>query len=75
MIGAISSIEDHFGFLLDQEGDDGLKAKEIFDKLRSDILDKGNQQIRNLSKEFNLYEISLKRYEQKFTLPTQDIGE
>jgi hypothetical protein len=72
MIGAISSIEEHFGFLL-ENSDSENDNKEIFNRLRSDILDKGNQQIRNLSKELKLYDISLKRFQ--YTLPVRKIGE
>lgn len=72
MIGAIASIEEHLGFLLD-EGESGQDNRELFNKLRSEILDKGNQQIRNLSKEFKLYDISLKRH--NYTLPIRKIGE
>ena len=70
MIGAISSIEEHFGFFLESEDDN---IKEVFNKLRSDILDKGNQQIRNLSQELKLYDISIKKNE--IVLPVRKIGE
>jgi len=72
MIGAIASIEENLGFLLDEEGSD-QDNRELFNKLRSEILDKGNQQIRNLSKEFKLYDISMKRYQ--YILPVRKIGE
>lgn len=72
MIGAIASIEEHLGFLLDEE-ESGQDNRELFNKLRSEILDKGNQQIRNLTKEFKLYDISLRRYQ--YTLPVRKIGE
>lgn len=72
MIGAIASIEQHLGFLLDEE-ESGHNNTELFNKLRSEILDKGNQQIRNLSKELKLYDISMKRYQ--YTLPVRKIGE
>ena len=72
MIGAIASIEEHLGFLLDEE-ESGQDNRELFNKLRSEILDKGNQQIRNLIKEFKLYDISLRRYQ--YTLPVRKIGE
>lgn len=72
MIGAIASIEEHLGFLLDEE-ESGQDNRELFNKLRSEILDKGNQQIRNLNKEFKLYDISLRRYQ--YTLPVRKIGE
>jgi hypothetical protein len=58
MIGALSAIEKHLSFLL-QENDERLN--NIFDELRSDILDKGNTQIRNLENEFNNYEVVWKK--------------
>lgn len=64
MIGAIHSIETHLGYLWDQEimTPEEIQMKEIFEELRSEILDRGNNQIRNLENEFNNYEISWKRY-------------
>lgn len=58
MIGAIATIEKHFGPLLEN----GSKsAKQAFEDARSEILDKGNSQIRNLESEFNNYEIVWKK--------------
>ena len=74
MIGAISSVEDHFGFLLEEDNPNNKEMQEIFKKLRSEILDKGNHQIRNLQKEFELYDISLNTYQAVF-LPVRKIGE
>lgn len=77
MIGALSSIEKKFGFLwgLDDEGKDTGKPlspeeqhlKEVYDELRSEILDTGNNQIRNLSTEIEQYDVSWNRYH--MTLP------
>ena len=60
MIGALSSIEKHLAFLW--ESNDSQQLKEIFDELRSEILDRGNTQIRNLENEFTNYEILWKKY-------------
>jgi transcription termination factor Rho len=75
MIGALHSIEQHFGFLWDVEnpGPEEAHLKEIFEELRSEILDRGNNQIRNLENEFSSYEIVWKRYSLK--LPFLGKGE
>lgn len=64
MIGALETIEKNFGFLWDfHETDPNQKElKLIFDKIRSEILDRGNTQIRNLETEFNGYDINYKKY-------------
>lgn len=72
MIGALSAIEKTFGFLwgLDENGnpsnepltDDELHAKKLYDKLRAEILDLGNKQIRNLEDELSQYTIEWNRY-------------
>jgi hypothetical protein len=58
MIGAISAIEEFFGEIISKSKD----AKERFVKCRQKILDQGNQQKRNLSKEIDLHEIKFKKY-------------
>lgn len=58
MIGALHSIEESLGFLW--ENDENMK--EIFEELRSEILDRGNNQIRNLESDFSTYEIVWKKY-------------
>jgi hypothetical protein len=76
MIGALSSLEDGFGFLwgfnTDAEGDEDLSPeqqhlKDIYDEARAKILDRGNTQIRNLEAEFAQYDITQKRY--NFNIP------
>jgi len=64
MIGSLSSIEKHFGFLWDSDNlsQEQLELKEVFENLRSEILDRGNTQIRNLENEFVHYEIVWKKY-------------
>lgn len=58
MIGSLSTIEKHLGFLWE----DNIELKDIFEELRSEILDRGNTQIRNLENEFNQYDIIWKKY-------------
>lgn len=64
MIGALDSIEKSFGFLWNNE-DPTSQQKQmrmIYDQIRSEILDKGNTQIRNLEAEFSNYDIVFKKY-------------
>jgi len=67
MIGALSSIEEHFAFLW--TATDGALSQEqqimydIFQKVRSEILDKGNTQARNIDAELAQYELKWLRYQ------------
>jgi len=67
MIGALSSIEKYFGFLwAHTEGRDLTQeeehAKELYEKMRSEILDRGNNQARNLEAELAQYEVKWLKY-------------
>ena len=66
MIGAISSIEDHFSFLWEAKDSEMTEEKkfmyETFQMVRSEILDKGNTQARNVDAELNQYEVKWMRY-------------
>jgi len=77
MIGALSTVEKHFGFLWGHESGEALTpeqehVKQLFDEVRSEILDRGNNQARNLEAEFNNYEINWLRYQ--ITLPVKDVA-
>lgn len=68
MIGALSSIEEHFGFLWGHQSDEELsedqeKMRQLYEELRSEILDKGNTQIRNVDAEINQYDVNWNRYQ------------
>jgi hypothetical protein len=52
MIGAISDIESIFPEIVS-------KYPELFQELRASILDRGNNQIRNLQNDINDYNVSL----------------
>lgn len=61
MIGALSSIENHFGFLwederISKEQRDKMKAK--YEELRSEILDRGNKQSRSIENEMSDYTVT-----------------
>ena len=67
MIGALSSIEENLGFLWNHEG--GEKAtseqaymRELYQKIRSEVLDKGNNQARNVDAELSQYDIKWLKY-------------
>ena len=66
MIGALSSIEEHFGFLWNQESgsmtDEQIFMKDAYQKVRSEILDKGNTQARNIDAELSQYDIKWLKY-------------
>lgn len=61
MIGALSSVEEHLSFLWESDdGDPSPEQKimsEIYQKVRSEILDKGNDQARNVDAELAQYEV------------------
>ena len=68
MIGALDVVEKRFGFLWSFEGleemsEEQKQLKDIYDEARADILDKGNNQIRNLESEFSNYEVTKKRFQ------------
>jgi hypothetical protein len=66
MIGALSTIEENLGFLWNNPSGNLTKEqeqmKEIYNKIRSDILDKGNNQARNIDAELAQYEVEWLRY-------------
>ena len=72
MIGALDSIEKKFGYLWrhDEEDsltDEELEFKEMYEELRSEILDKGNNQIRIFQSELENFDVTWLRYH--LTLP------
>ena len=78
MIGALSTLEENLGFLWGHETDEDISPeqqhmKTIFEQVRSDILDKGNTQIRNLEAEFNYYDITWLRFQ--VDLPVKPVEE
>jgi hypothetical protein len=67
MIGALASVEKYFGFLWGKDSEEEEMTPEqeqlkmIYEEARSEILDKGNAQIRNLESEFSGYDIIWKK--------------
>jgi len=66
MIGALSSVEEHMGFLWESDGasltDEQSFMKEAYQKIRSEILDKGNTQARNVEAELSQYDVKWLKY-------------
>jgi hypothetical protein len=68
MIGALSTVEEVFGFLWgidipeEERTDEQKKVHELYEDIRAKILDRGNTQIRNLESEFVNYDITRKKY-------------
>jgi len=66
MIGALSSIEKHFNFLWESEDgiltEEQIQMKNLYDIVRQEILDTGNNQIRNLQTELENYNVEWKRF-------------
>ena len=67
MIGALSSIEENLGFLWNSNSDKPLtkdqeQLKDLYNKIRSEILDKGNNQARNIDAELAQYDVEWLRY-------------
>jgi len=69
MIGALSTIEENFGFLWNNNdaprNEQEKMMKEVYNKIRSEILDRGNNQARNIDAELAQYEVEWMRYQVK----------
>lgn len=65
MIGSLAAVEKYFGFLWGNSEEyltpQQKQMRLIFEELRSEILDKGNTQVRNLENEFVNYDIVWKK--------------
>ena len=67
-MGSISSIEDYFGFLWGKDVPTEQRSKEqddfyeIWQQLRTEILNKGNTQLRGLTTEITNHVVSWNRY-------------
>tara|TARA_R110000824_G_scaffold123561_3_gene281505 strand:+ start:1212 stop:1574 length:363 start_codon:yes stop_codon:yes gene_type:complete len=77
MIGALSSIEDHFGFLWDSNNDsdpteEQVIMNDLYQQIRSEILDKGNSQARNIDAELSQYEVEWTKYSMDIPVVTKE---
>jgi len=79
MIGALSTIEENFGFLWEHtEGKTEAEKeimKELYKKVRSEILDKGNNQARNIDAELAQYDVEWLRYNMKIPVISHKVEE
>ena len=75
MIGALSSVEENFSFLWEVDKDEMTPEQhmmhELYQKVRSEILDKGNAQARNVDAELSQYEVTWLR--NTVTIPVKAI--
>ena len=71
MIGALAAVEEKFGMLWENDGKmnrEQEKAYSLFQEIRSSILDKGNDQIRQLEKDLEYFVVELRRITLEFKL-------
>jgi CRISPR/Cas system CSM-associated protein Csm2 small subunit len=73
MIGALSTIEENLAFLWEQDNTKFSKEdmKNLYNKIRSEILDKGNNQARNIDAELAQYEVEWLKYSIKIPFVQQ----
>ena len=77
MIGALSTIEDKFGFLWGKGQDEPLTEeqeimKDLYQSVRSEILDRGNNQARNIDAELGQYEVEWSKYSMTIPVISKD---
>ena len=75
MIGALSSIEEHFSFLWSGENANNDDMRDLYHAVRSEILDKGNNQARNIDAELSQYEVEWLRYQIKMPVVPKKMEE
>lgn len=79
MIGAIASFEQAFGYLWGHGQDkrlspDQQELLELWNEVRKEILDKGNDNIRSASDEIDRYDCSWNRFQTNFVIRGQENG-
>lgn len=71
MIGALASIEKHFGHVWGHPNVDNEELFAVYQELRQEILDKGNNQIRSLDGDFEPFEITKRKYHYQMPIRRQ----
>ena len=73
MIGALSTIEENLAFLWEQDNTKFSKEdmKNLYNKIRSEILDKGNNQPRKKQPQLAQYEVEWLKYSIKIPFVQQ----
>ena len=69
MIGALATIEKYLGDLWGHDLSEQVRLKEVYEDLRSEILDKGNTQIRNSEADIEDYDVTWNKYH--YNIPIQ----
>lgn len=76
MIGALSSVEKYFGKLWGEgnvnQTPEQLAFRQVFEEMRTEILDKGNGQIRLAEAEISTYDVVWQKFH--INLPIQKIN-
>jgi hypothetical protein len=66
-IGALDSVETHLSCLWETNGSDMSPAQvemyDIYQKIRKEILDKGNQQVREFKGDLENFDVNFKQYQ------------
>jgi hypothetical protein len=74
MIGALASIEKFFGSFWghneESKTPEHAAIKEVYEELRSEILDKGNMQIKNSELDIENYDVTWNKYH--YNIPIQN---
>ena len=72
MIGSLSTFEEKLGFLWGEDSpfdeEERAEIERLYKEARSEILDKGNGQIRNVSAELSEYDINWNRHQVEIPL-------
>lgn len=76
-IGALSTFEEFFGWLWGYDENreltpDEEQIKELWNKAREQILDKGNNQLRSIKSELKQYTVNWDRYELQLPIIGRD---
>ena len=80
MIGALAAFEEEFGELwgdgldIDDLTPDQLEERERWERVRSKVLDNGNDQSRSSMEEISRYTVSFNRYVTKFIVTDRNFN-
>lgn len=72
MIGALSTIENYFGFFWSDDTPKDNEMYQLYKKVRKEILDRGNDQIKMIDRDLQDYHINYNKYVYKFGKENKD---
>lgn len=75
MIGALEVIEKNLQPYWEDDSEGARELKSIYEKMRQEILDKGNTQIRNFESELEQYDVEWLRYRMQIPVKPIQKGE